>query len=83
MANLIVTIPDEKFTELTEKTRAIVDKLEEDVNILSNLSLEGEAEKAKTKILIEKHNLKKHEMVKVRIDEAKKQIRKVKESIEL
>ena len=63
MANLIVTVPDEKFTELTEKTRAIVDKLEEDVNILSNLSLDGEAEKAKTKILIEKHNLKKHEMV--------------------
>ena len=52
MANLIVTVPDEKFTELTEKTRAIVDKLREDENILSNLSVEGDAEKAKTKNMI-------------------------------
>ena len=81
MANLIVTIPDEKISELMERTTSIIEKLGQDTTRLGNATVKGQAEKAKTKYLIENHVWKKHEIVKVLLGDAKRQIREVKSTI--
>ena len=82
MADLIVTIPDEIVSGLLEQTESIIEKLGEDTTRLENATVKGEAEKAKTKIILEKHSWKKHEIVKVSLGEARKKVREVKSTIE-